>query len=76
MNGLARGTPQAVIDRLNAEFVKLLREPTIVEYLEKQAVMPGPAMPGEFAAFLRKDRQNATLLIGLSKLTPEEYKPH
>jgi tripartite-type tricarboxylate transporter receptor subunit TctC len=66
-----KGTPQPVIDRLNAEFTKLLREPTRAEYLEKQA-----ATPAEFIAFLKQDRQDAASLVGLSKLTPEEYKPN
>jgi tripartite-type tricarboxylate transporter receptor subunit TctC len=71
-----KGTPQPVIDRLNAEFTKLLREPKMVEYLEKQAVVPAPATPAEFVAFLKQDRQDAASLVGLSKLTPEEYKPN
>jgi tripartite-type tricarboxylate transporter receptor subunit TctC len=76
--GLAapKGTPQPVIDRLNAEFTKLLREPKMVEFLEKQAVVPAPTTPAEFAAFLKKDREDATALVGLSKLTPAEYKPN
>src|SRR4029079_18845005 len=33
-----RVLPQRIVDRLNAEFVKLYREPKFVAYLEKQAV--------------------------------------
>lgn len=76
--GLAapKGTPRPVIERLNAEFTKLLREPKMVAFLESKAVVPAPATPAEFAAFLKKDRQDATALVGLSKLVPAEYKPN
>jgi tripartite-type tricarboxylate transporter receptor subunit TctC len=74
--GLAapRGLPQPIVDRLNAEFVKLYREPKFVAYLEKQAVLPAPGTPAEFAAFLKKDRQDAALLIGIANQPREDYK--
>jgi len=74
--GLAapRGLPQPIVDRLNAEFVKLYREPKFVDYLEKQAVLPAPGTPAEFAAFLKKDRQDAALLIGIANQPREDYK--
>ena len=42
--GLAapRGTPKPIVDQLNAEFVKLLKEPQFLAYLEKQAVLSAP----------------------------------
>src|ERR1700704_2362483 len=45
--GLAapKGVPQAVVDKLNAEFVQLYHEPKFVEYLEKQAVLPAAGTP-------------------------------
>ena len=75
--GLAapKGPPQAVVDKLNAEFVKLYREPKFVEYLEKQAVLPAPGTPAEFAAFLKKDRKDAEFLIKIANKPPEDYKP-
>ena len=74
--GLAapKGLPQPIVDRLNAEFVKLYREPKFVDYLEKQAVLPAPGTPAEFAAFLKKDRQDAELLIGIANQPREDYK--
>ena len=75
--GLAapRGVPQPIVDRLNAEFVKLYREPKFVEYLEKQAVLPAPGTPAEFAAFLKQDRQDAERLIRIANQPREDYKP-
>jgi len=60
---------------MNAEFVKLYREPKFIDYLEKQAVLPVPGTPAEFAAFLKKDREDAEFLIKLANKPREDYKP-
>ena len=75
--GLAapKGVPQPIVERINAELVKLYREPKFVDYLEKQAVLPAPGSPADFAAFLKKDRQDAEFLIKLANKPPEDYKP-
>src|SRR3954463_345043 len=48
-------TPQAVVDRLNAEIVQALRVPEIKDVLSRQAMQPVGSTPQEFAAFLKKD---------------------
>src|SRR5262249_43725386 len=75
--GLAapKGTPQPIIDRLNAEFVKLFREPKFLAFLEQQAVVAAPGTPAEFAAFVKEDRRTAEALIKLANTPREEYKP-
>ncbi len=75
--GLAgpKGLPQPIVDKLNAEFVKLYREPKFVDYLEQQAVLPASGTPAEFAEFLKKDRKDAEFLIKISDKPPEDYKP-
>jgi tripartite-type tricarboxylate transporter receptor subunit TctC len=75
--GLAapRGTPPAVIARLNREFVALFSEPKFKEFLDKQAVVSAPTTPEEFAVFLREDRRAAETLIRIANTRPEEYKP-
>jgi tripartite-type tricarboxylate transporter receptor subunit TctC len=75
--GLAapRGTPPAVVARLNREFVTLFGEPKFKEFLDKQAVVSAPTTPEEFAAFLREDRKAAEILIRIANTRPEEYKP-
>jgi tripartite-type tricarboxylate transporter receptor subunit TctC len=75
--GLAapRGTPPAVLARLNREFVTLFSEPKFKEFLDKQAVVSAPTTPEEFAAFLREDRKAAETLIRIANTKPEEYKP-
>lgn len=75
--GLAgpKGLPQPIVDKINGEFVKLYREPKFVEYLEKQAVLPAPGTPAEFAEFLKRDRRDAEFLIRIANKPPEDYKP-
>jgi tripartite-type tricarboxylate transporter receptor subunit TctC len=75
--GLAvpKGTPEAAVTRLNAEFVKLFREPKFVAFLDKQAVASAPTTPQEFTAFLREDRKAAETLIRIANSPRTEYKP-
>ena len=61
------GTPPAAIERLNAEFVKLLREPKFLEFLEGRFVEPAPGTQQEFAAFLKADREVAASLVRLAR---------
>lgn len=45
------GTPEAIVDTLNAATVKILRDPEFVKTLELQGAIPAPMSPQEFAAF-------------------------
>jgi tripartite-type tricarboxylate transporter receptor subunit TctC len=60
---------------VNAEFVKVFNDPKFVAFLEKQSVVTATNTPEQFAAFLKKDRQDAQSLINLANLKPAEYKP-
>jgi len=51
------GTPRPTIDRLNAEFVRIMRLPDVVERLTPQGFTPVADQPQQFAAYLR-DEQN------------------
>jgi tripartite-type tricarboxylate transporter receptor subunit TctC len=75
--GLAapKGTRPALVDRINDVFVKLLREPRFVEYLNQQAVVAAPTTPADFVQFLKEDRKAAEMLIKLAKSKREAYKP-
>jgi tripartite-type tricarboxylate transporter receptor subunit TctC len=76
--GLAvpKGTPQAIVDKLNAAFVKAFNEPKFVEFLDQQSVVVSTTTPGDFAKFLAEDRKAAEVLIKLANSKPAEYKPH
>lgn len=49
------GTPRAVIDRLNAEIVKILRMPDVRERMATMGLEPVGNTPEEFAAFQRAE---------------------
>src|SRR5665647_3884811 len=75
--GLAapKGTPPAIVNKINAIFVKLYKDPKFVDYLNHQAVVAAPNSPAEFAAFLKEDRKAAEALIKIANSKREEYKP-
>jgi tripartite-type tricarboxylate transporter receptor subunit TctC len=47
------GTPQPIVDRLNAEIGKILNRPDVKETLAKQGAVPMTMSPAEFDAFVR-----------------------
>ena len=49
------GTPKAIVDKLNAEVNKVLKNPEILAAWDKQGAAPLAMTPAEFAAYLRKD---------------------
>src|SRR5215471_14279574 len=49
------GTPRAVIDRLNAEIVRIYADPAIAEKLDKAGINAVSSTPEEFDAFFRKE---------------------
>ena len=75
--GLAapKGTPPAIVNKINAIFVKLYKDPKFVDYLNHQAVVAAPDSPAEFATFLKEDRKAAEALIKIANSKREEYKP-
>ena len=57
------GTPDAIVKRLNSEFVRLFREPKFADYLENQFLEPAVSSPEEFAVFLKEDRERAGIMV-------------
>ena len=49
------GTPQPVIDRLNAEILKALKDPPSAKLIEQQAMQIVGNSPQEFAGFIKQD---------------------
>jgi tripartite-type tricarboxylate transporter receptor subunit TctC len=56
-------TPDPIIRRINSEFVRLFHSPKFEEYLENVFLENIVSSPEEFAAFLKKDREEAGLMI-------------
>ena len=50
-----KGTPQEIIDRLNAEIARIIARPAIREAWAKQGAVPMALSPAQFDAFLRRD---------------------
>ena len=75
--GLAapKGTPPAIVDKVNAAFVKVFSDPKFVGFLDKQAVVAAPTTTAGFVAFLQEDRKAAETLIKIANRKREEYKP-
>jgi tripartite-type tricarboxylate transporter receptor subunit TctC len=57
------GTPKPVVDKLNAEVVKVLNSADIKESWGKQGALPMPMTPSEFERFLRADIQKWGKLV-------------
>ena len=74
--GLAapKGTPAAIIAKINAEFVKTFRDPKFMEFLDKQFVVAAATSPEEFAEFLKADRRAAETLVKIANSPKTEYK--
>ncbi len=70
-----KGTPPAIVARLNKEFAGLFAEPKFVEFLNKQAVVPAATTQQDFIDFIKKDRVAAQTLIKIANTKKTEYKP-
>jgi tripartite-type tricarboxylate transporter receptor subunit TctC len=75
--GLAvpKGTPPALVDKLNSAFVTLFTEPQFTAFLDKNAVVSATTTPQGFAAFLKEDRKAAEILIKIANAKRETYDP-
>jgi len=69
-------SPKPVVDRLNAEFVRALRQPRFEEqFLKVQAFDAVGNSPAEFAEFLKADRANAKQVIARTGIRLEDASP-
>ena len=50
-----KGTPQPIVDKLNAEINKVLNRPDVKEAWGKQGVQPLVMSPAEFDKYMRAD---------------------
>jgi tripartite-type tricarboxylate transporter receptor subunit TctC len=75
--GLAapKGTPQPIIDKVNAAVVAVFNDPKFVGYLDKQSVVTATTSPAAFAEFLKADRRAAEALVKVANTPKTEYKP-
>ncbi len=65
------GVPQPVVQRLNAEFVKALREPDLRQRLASQGAEPITSTPEEFAAYLRSEIDKWAKVVKVAGMKPD-----
>lgn len=67
-----KGTPQAVVDRLNTEINKAINRPEVLAAWDKQGAIPMPMKPAEFEAYLRKDIEKWASVVNAAGLAKKE----
>jgi tripartite-type tricarboxylate transporter receptor subunit TctC len=63
--------PREIVDRLNREFGAALRRPEVIAALEKQAFMPNPSTPEQFAAFIKEQVESYGSLLRAAGVQPQ-----
>lgn len=66
------GMPAPVVQRLNAEIVRVLGEPELRGLLEKQAIEPSPGTPEAFAAYIRSEHARWKQFVATSGLALDQ----
>ena len=66
-----RGTPRAVIQRLHTEIVKAVKRPEVVSRLSQDGTEGIASTPGEFAAFLKSERDQWTKVAKVANIRGE-----
>src|SRR6266699_2760231 len=59
-------TPRAIVDRLNAETVKVLNMPDVKSFLFNQGLEAAPSTPEEFGAYIRSERAKWAKIVKAS----------
>ena len=62
-------TPRAIVNALNVEFVKALRDPKVAEQMLSRGLEPRPMAPDEFAAIWRKDIEKYAAIVRKAKIS-------
>ncbi len=63
-----KGTPQSVVDKLNAEVRKVVARPDVKAAWDKQGAVALTMTPAEFDAYLRKDIEKWAAVVKAAKL--------
>jgi len=66
-----RGTPQPVIERLNASINKALGDPAVKKILESDGMLPSGGTPQQFGERIRKDYDRWTRVVKEAGLKPQ-----
>jgi tripartite-type tricarboxylate transporter receptor subunit TctC len=66
-----KGTPKAVVDKLNAEINKAINKPDLLAAWAKQGAVPLVMKPAEFEAYLHKDIEKWAKVVKAAGIKPE-----
>jgi tripartite-type tricarboxylate transporter receptor subunit TctC len=66
-----KGTPQTIVDKLNAEIVKAVNRPDVEKMWAEQGAEPMVMTPAQFDAYLRKDIEKWADVVKISGATVE-----
>jgi tripartite-type tricarboxylate transporter receptor subunit TctC len=66
-----RGTPAALIERINAEVREILAEPAVIAKLATQLLVPSPSTPAELRQKIRDEKQLWADVIRAAKIRIE-----
>ena len=59
-----KGTPAPIVEKLHAEVVKILSDPAIKAKADASGLFPATSTPAEFAAFIRKEAERWSTVVG------------
>jgi tripartite-type tricarboxylate transporter receptor subunit TctC len=65
------GTPQPIVQQLNATFTKAIDTPQVQAFYKNSTLIAEPNTPNEFAAFVRADREAAAKIFKSMGITPQ-----
>ena len=65
------GTPRAIVERLAAESLKVVRTPEVVQRFHAQGAEPSPLGTAEFAAFLKSELAKWAKVVAATGMTVE-----
>ena len=63
--------PRDIVDRLNREFGAALRNPAVIAQLDRQAFMPNPSTPEQFASFIAEQVDSYGSLLRAAGVQPD-----
>ena len=66
-----RGTPKEIVNRLNAEVVRIINSPEIAEKMALQGALPTRMTPDEYRQFIRNDVQKWAKVVRAAGVKPD-----